>query len=105
VSFELHAAVLRDCTDRKMFSVWSASKRLRIRLPCAQALSHAQRWFTILDLYELDVFPLALNFSPRSLVIRARRWREPVELALLVLRRVLLRRPLTVATLYPVKVA
>lgn len=105
VSFELHAAVLRDCTDRKMFSVWSASKRLRIRLPCAEALSRVQRWFTILDLYELDVFPLALNFSPRSLVIRARRWREPVELALLVLRRVLLGRRLTVATLYPVKVA
>jgi UDP-MurNAc hydroxylase len=104
-SFELHAAVLRDCTELKMFSVWSASKRLRIRLPSAESLPHVQRWFTILDLYELEVFPLALNFSPRSLAIRARRWREPVELALLVLRRVLLRRPLTVAALYPVKAA
>jgi hypothetical protein len=86
-----------------MFSVWTASKRLRIRLPRAQALAEVSRWFTILDLYELDMFPLSRNFAPRALAIRLRRWREPVELALLVMRRALLRRPLTVAALYPVK--
>jgi UDP-MurNAc hydroxylase len=100
---ETHAAVLRDCTRNRMFSVWSASKRLKIILPQASALSGVQRWFTILDLYELDVFPLRRNFAPRSLGIRLRRWREPVELARLLLRRVLLRKPLNVATLYPVK--
>jgi UDP-MurNAc hydroxylase len=100
---EVHGAVLRDCTRNRMFSVWTASKRLRIRLPQASALTEVSRWFTILDLYELDMFPPSRNFAPRALAIRLRRWREPVELALLVMRRALLRRPLTVAALYPVK--
>jgi UDP-MurNAc hydroxylase len=100
---ETHAAVLRDCTRQRMFSVWSASKRLKIILPQASALSGVQRWFTIFDLYELDTFPLRRNLAPRSLGIRLRRWREPVELARLVVRRVLLRKPLSIATLYPMK--
>jgi len=102
-AFEVHAAVLRDCTRNRMFSVWSASKRLRIRLPDAAALTDAARWFTILDLYELDTFPLARNLSTRSLGIRLRRWREPVEVAHLLLGRLLTRRRLSVASLYPVK--
>lgn len=103
VVFEVHAAVLRDCTRNRMFSVWSASKRLRIKLPAPEALAAATGWLTFLDLYELDTFPLALNFTPRSLAVRLRRWREPVELAALLLRRALLRRPTTIASLYPVK--
>jgi hypothetical protein len=103
VVFEVHAAVLRDCTRNKMFSVWSASKRLKIKLPAPEALAVATRWLTFLDLYELDTFPLGHNFSPRSLAIRLRRWREPVEVAMLLLRRALLRRPTTIASLYPLK--
>ena len=103
LAFELHAAVLNDCARNRMFSVWSASKRLRIKLPAPAALRQATRWLTFLDLYELGVFPLALNFTARSLAIRLRRWREPVELAALLLRRALLRRPITVASLYPLK--
>ncbi|MHB8813062.1 MAG: MBL fold metallo-hydrolase [Steroidobacteraceae bacterium] len=99
---EVHAAVLRDCTRNRMFSVWSASKRLKIKLPAPQALAATTRWLTFLDLYELDVFPLARNFSMRSLAVRLRRWREPVELAALLLRRAL-RRPTTIASLYPLK--
>jgi UDP-MurNAc hydroxylase len=102
---ELHAAVLRDCARNRMFSVWTASKRLAIKLPCAAALTGINRWFTILDLYELEMFPLARNFSVRALGVRLRRWREPVELAILLARRGFLRRRLTVATLYPVKAA
>jgi hypothetical protein len=104
VIFEVHAAVLRDCTRNRMFSVWSASKRLRIKLPCPEALEAATRWLTFLDLYELDTFPLARNLTARSLAIRLRRWREPVELAALLSRRALLRRPATIASLYPLKV-
>jgi UDP-MurNAc hydroxylase len=103
VTIELHASVLRDCARNRMFSVWTASKRLKIRLPAASDLAVATRWFTMLDLYELEVFPLIANFSTRSLGVRLRRWREPVELLLLILRRTLLRRPLTVETVYPVK--
>ena len=104
ISVEVHAAVLRDCTRSRMFSVWTASKRLKIRLPGAAALADVSCWFTLLDLYELDVFPLALSFSPRALAIRIRRWREPAELMLLLARRAILRRRFTVAALYPVKV-
>ena len=104
-TFEVHAAVLRDCTRNRMFSVWSASKRLTIRLPSASALGGVQRWFTILDLYELGFLPLRRNFSARSLAVRARRWREALELGRIVLQRVLLRRQLSIAALYPVKVA
>jgi UDP-MurNAc hydroxylase len=100
---ETHPAVLSDCVAKRLFSVWSASKRLRIVLPDATGLESVQRWFTIMDLYELDAFPLARNFSLRSLAIRARRWREPVELTRLLLRRVLLRKPLSMTVLYPVK--
>lgn len=105
VVFEVHAAVLRDCTRNRMFSVWSASKRLKIKLPAPHALAAATRWLTFLDLYELDTFPLARNFSLRSLAVRLRRWREPVEVVVLLLRRALLRRPMTIASLYPLKAA
>lgn len=105
LAFEVHAAVLRDCTRNRMFSVWSASKRLKISLPEPAALAHASRWLTFLDLYELDVFPLSLNLTPRALAVRLRRWREAVELATLLARRFLLRRPLTVASLYPLRAA
>jgi UDP-MurNAc hydroxylase len=105
LAFELHAVVLRDCTRNKMFSVCSASKRLKIKLPSPESLAAASRWLTLLDLYELDAFPLRLNFTPRALAIRLLRWREPVELASLLLRRTLLRRPMTMAALYPVKAA
>jgi len=103
VVIEVHAAVLRDCTRNRMFSVWSASKRLKIKLPEPQALAATTRWLTLLDLYELETFPLTRNFSARSLAVRLRRWREPVELAGLLLRRALLRRPTTIASLYPLK--
>jgi hypothetical protein len=105
VIFEVHAAVLRDCCHNRMFSVWSASKRLKIKLPAPQSLAVATRWLTFLDLYELETFPLGANLSPRSLAVRLRRWREPVELATLMLRRALGRRPLTIASLYPIRAA
>jgi UDP-MurNAc hydroxylase len=100
---EVHPAVLRDCAAKRMFSVWSASKRVRITLPHAAAVAGVHRWLTVLDLYELDMLPLTRNLCARSLALRARRWREPVELARLAVRRLLGRKPLSIAVLYPVK--
>lgn len=57
--------------------------------------------FTIPSHYELDACPPSLNFTPRALAVRLRRRREVVELAALPARRALLRRPLTIASLYP----
>jgi UDP-MurNAc hydroxylase len=103
VVFEVHALVVNDCTRLRMFSVWSASKRLRIHLPRADLLSSANLWFTLLDLYEIDCFPLIRNLSLRNIGIRLRRWREPVEVAAILLRRLILRRRFSVSLVYPAK--
>ncbi|MGO9988388.1 MAG: MBL fold metallo-hydrolase [Steroidobacteraceae bacterium] len=102
VIFEVHGTVVNDCAKHKMFSVWTASKRLKIHLPCAAALAYANFWFTMLDLYETDLLPIRNNFSLRSLAVRLRRWREPVEVGNLLLRRVLLRQRFSVSRIYPV---
>jgi UDP-MurNAc hydroxylase len=101
VVFEVHAAVLNDCTRQKMFSVWSASKRIKIHLPSAEALEHANLWFTLLDLYEVDLLPLHKNFSLRALGVRLRRWREPIEVANIVFRRLFLRQRFSISRIYP----
>jgi hypothetical protein len=98
----VHAAVVNDCAKLRMFSVWSASKRLKIHLQSADALRDANLWFTLLDLYEVDVLPVSRNFSMRALGVRARRWREPVEVANILLRRLLLRERFSVSRIYPV---
>jgi UDP-MurNAc hydroxylase len=103
VVFEVHAIVLNDCVKLKMFSSWTPSKRLKIHLSSAEALRDANRWFTLLDLYEVDMLPLRRNFSARALAVRARRWREPVEVATILLRRVFSRRRFSVSTIYPVE--
>jgi UDP-MurNAc hydroxylase len=102
VIFEVHATVVNDCANKKMFSVWTASKRLKIHLPSARALSTANLWFTVLDLYETDLLPITNNFRLRSLGVRLRRWREPVEVANLLLRRVFLRERFSVSRIYPI---
>jgi UDP-MurNAc hydroxylase len=100
VIFEVHGSVLNDCAKLKMFSVWTASKRVRIHLPSAAALSRANRWFTFLDLYETDSLPIAKNFTWRALSVRLRRWREPVEVANILFRRVFLRQRFSVSRVY-----
>jgi hypothetical protein len=96
----VHARILQDCVQHRMFSVWGPSKRLKVILPAARFLSAASLWFTVLDLYELEVFPLRNNFSLRSLGIRLRRWREAVEVARILLRRFVLGRRFDVADCY-----
>ena len=103
IAFEVHAVVLNDCARLKMFSVWTASKRLKIRLPSAESLRHANLWFTLLDLYEVDLLPLGKNFSLRAMSVRLRRWREPVEVANILLRRLFLRQRFSVGRIYPVE--
>jgi UDP-MurNAc hydroxylase len=103
VVFEVHASILNDCANLKMFSVWTASKRVKIRLPSADALPPANLWFTLFDMYETDLLPIRMNFSFRSLGVRMRRWREPVEVGNILLRRILLRQRFSVSRIYPVE--
>jgi hypothetical protein len=51
-------------------------------------------------LYETDSFPIAKNFSMRSLGVRLRRWREPVEVANILFRRIFLRQRFSVQRIY-----
>ncbi len=53
--------VINDCSTLKMFSVWSASKRLKIHLPSREALATVKLLFKLLDAYELDNLPLVRN--------------------------------------------
>ena len=104
VIIRMHPRVLADCVQKRMFSVWGPSKRLKVHLPTAAHLSAASLWFTTLDLYELEIFPLWRNFSLRSLAIRLRRWREPVEVLMLLFRRYALGRRFDVSEIYRRKV-
>ena len=97
---ETPALVLNDCTRNTMFSVWAASKRLRIRLPTPAHLDRLVGFLLLLDLLELDTLPLRRNFAPRSLGVRLRRWREVVEAASLFFKHKVLRRPFSIAGLY-----
>jgi UDP-MurNAc hydroxylase len=100
VIIETPALVLNDCTSTWMFSVWSASKRLKITLPTPDHLSTVTNLLTLLDLYELETLPLRRNLSRRSLGIRLRRWREALEAGRLFVKHKLFRRPFSLAGLY-----
>ncbi len=103
ITIECHARVINDCTRKDMFSVWTASKRLKILLEKDENLSDLKLFFTLLDLFESDCLPLYKNFSVRSLGVRIRRWREAVEFLCLAFTTKILKRPLVVSDLYPVE--
>lgn len=102
ITIECHARVINDCTRKDMFSVWTASKRLKIILDKTEFISDLKLFFTLLDLFESDCLPLSKNFSLRSLGVRIRRWREAVEFVALFITTKVLKRPLIVSDLYPI---
>jgi len=99
--FQTAAKILNDCTRTKMFSVWTASKRLSIVVPRDKQIRVVGTLFSLLDAYELDLLPLANNLKVRSLSVLSRRWREGVEAAGLAIRHGLLGKPFAVKDLYP----
>lgn len=94
------ALVINDCVRRKMFSVWSASKRLEIELTNEKGLSKLQGLLGFLDFYENEGLPLRSNFSRRNFPIWLSRWREAAEAVRLVLVYKILRRKLIISELY-----
>jgi len=102
-SIDVHALVLNDCVRKRMFSSWSAAKRLRFEVPESEtSLDKIGKLLTVLDYYENDGLPLRRNLSPRQLGVRLRRWREVAEACRLVLRHKLLRKPFVISELYPI---
>jgi UDP-MurNAc hydroxylase len=93
------AFVLNDCVRRKMFSVWSASKRLEIEMK-GPSLSKLHALLGFLDFYENEGLPLRSNFSARNFSVWMGRWREAVEAVRLVWVHKILRRKLNISELY-----
>lgn len=92
--------VLNDCVRRKMFSVWSASKRLEIELKDDKKLSKLQGLLGFLDFFENEGLPLKNNFSKRDFPIWLSRWREAVEAFRMVFKYKVLRRKFVISELY-----
>jgi UDP-MurNAc hydroxylase len=82
--------VLKDCIYKKLFSTFSASKRLRIELRAGH-MRDFLIFFQLLDMYEYEYFPLRRLLSWRFVRVWARRWRE-IWLYAQLLTSVLLRR-------------
>ena len=93
------ALVLNDCCRKRMFSVWTPSKRLRIRLGKA-SIAQVQLLLQLFDLYENEQLPLRRLLTVRSLSIWLRRWREPLDLVRAFTKLGILRQP--VRSLYHV---
>lgn len=102
IVIDMSPRVLNDCTQIRMFSVWAASKRLRIHLPAPADLKKLRLLFSLLDAYELENVALLKNFRSRHLGVFLRRWREGAEMLWLVLKHVVLRRPFRIRDLYPI---
>jgi hypothetical protein len=67
--------VLKDCIYKKLFSTFSASKRLSIEITTGH-MRDFMIFFQLLDMYEYDYFPLRKMFNWRFVRVWARRWRE-----------------------------
>ena len=91
--------VINDCTRRKMFSVWSASKRLEIEIKSG-GLGKLQALLGFLDLYENEGLPLRSNFSARNFWIWLSRWREAAEAVRMVFVYKILKRKFVISELY-----
>lgn len=94
------ALVINDCVRRKMFSVFSASKRLEIKLNSENVLGKLQGMLALLDFYENEGLPLKNNFSRRDFPIWLLRWREAAEAVRLFLVYKVFRKKLVISELY-----
>lgn len=100
LTIRVSALVLNDCVRRKMFSVWSASKRLEIELKEEGGLGKLQGLLGLLDFYENEGLPLKSNFSRRNFPIWLSRWREAAEAVRLLLVYKVFRKKLVISDLY-----
>ena len=100
IQIKIPALVLNDCTQIKMFSVWTASKRLSIKLPEKSDIKQIESFFMCLDMYELERFPLFNNLRFRSLINIARRWREMLTGLIFIIKYKVFNKELVIKNLY-----
>ena len=81
VIIEIPVLVLNQCVAKRMWNVLGPSKRLLVDL----RNNHKKRLNTVvyglelLNLYDMDYFPLSKELTSRALTSRMRRWREALE--------------------------
>jgi UDP-MurNAc hydroxylase len=92
-SVRCEALIINDCVRFDMFSVWTPSKRLSVRVRDRASVGAVLTFFALLDGVELEYRPVRKNFDRRMLRSSIRRWREPVEAARTALSTRVLRRP------------
>ena len=78
-SVRCEALIINDCVRFDMFSVWTPSKRLSVRVRDRESVSAVLTFFALLDGMELEYLPLRRNLDRRMLASSVRRWREPAE--------------------------
>ena len=86
-----------------MFSTWTASKRLRVRFPQKDAIAEVSAFFSLLDAYENDFFPIHLHLTHRYLSIWLKRWREFVEFSRFIIKYKLLKKTFRPSALFPIR--
>ena len=104
IIIEIPVLVLNQCVAKRMWNVLGPSKRLLVDLRS----NHKKRLKTVtyglglLNLYDMDYFPLSKELTSRSFVSRLRRWREALEFARYVFLYTILRRRLVTRDLWPI---
>jgi hypothetical protein len=76
----VHPAVLRDCLQRKMFTLLFPSKRLRVEMKKGSVKDYFM-FEVLFDLYEYGLLPLRKDLNPRFIGAWLRRWREILHMA------------------------
>jgi UDP-MurNAc hydroxylase len=77
--------MLRDAIDKSGVSLVGISKRARIHLP-GEGLTPDAAFWGLLTFYELGYFPLRNLWNARAIAAIARRWREIVDAAPVLMR-------------------
>jgi UDP-MurNAc hydroxylase len=99
--FRVPPAVLRDCLQRKMFTLLFPSKRLRVEIKKGRVKDYFI-FEQLFDLYEYRLLPIRSSLNVRSLSTWLRRWRELHYMLLLFVRVLLLsRRDAAISELVP----
>ena len=99
ILIETPILVLNDCCKKRMFSTWSASKRLSVTMD-KDMISRLNALFALFDFYENDGLPLSKNFTWRQLENRVLRWRELLEYCRFFVLYKVIKRPLVLRNLY-----
>jgi len=92
-SIRCEALIVNDCVHYDMFSVWTPSKRLSVRVRDRASVGAVLTFFALLDGLELGYLPIRKNFDRRMLRSSVRRWREPAEAVRTLISTKVLRRP------------